>query len=233
MLLALLASPSSDQDALATLYGAAGGAAWGWKNDGWLSAGGPCEFQAGGSLRPAWEGVGGCSLDLATGVRVIDLDPLSRVASGGTIPTEIGLLDALSYRLLLTGNGFTGTLPTLIGLLTELKTLGETETGGAGSANAPLKELKENRPALAPLRAGPGGAPRGAARRLPREQAPPPRANALRAARGRAARLPGSAPLHRPAPAFGGPDARPPRRPAPGPAAVRVSARGEPYSELE
>ena len=48
MLLALLASLSSDQDALATLYGAAGGAAWGWKNDGWLSAGGPCEFQASG-----------------------------------------------------------------------------------------------------------------------------------------------------------------------------------------
>jgi len=39
MLLALLASLSSDQDALATLYGAVGGAAWGWKNDGWLSAG--------------------------------------------------------------------------------------------------------------------------------------------------------------------------------------------------
>ena len=36
MLLALLATLSSDQDALATLYGAAGGAAWGWKNDGWL-----------------------------------------------------------------------------------------------------------------------------------------------------------------------------------------------------
>ena len=49
MLLALLASLSSDQDALATLYGAAGGAAWGWKNDGWLSAGGPCEFQASGA----------------------------------------------------------------------------------------------------------------------------------------------------------------------------------------
>ena len=127
MLLALLASLSSDQDALTTLYGAAGGAAWGWKNDGWLSAGGPCEFQASGSLRPAWEGVGGCSLDLATGVRVIDLD-LSRVASGGTIPTEIGLLDALSYRLLLTGNGFTGTLPTQIGLLTKLKTMKSCHT---------------------------------------------------------------------------------------------------------
>ena len=34
MLLALLAALSSDQDALATLYGAAGGAAWGWKNEG-------------------------------------------------------------------------------------------------------------------------------------------------------------------------------------------------------
>ena len=28
---------------------------------------------------------------------------------------------------------------------------GETKKGGAGSASAPLKELKENRPALAPI----------------------------------------------------------------------------------
>ena len=133
MLLALLAAvsaASSDQDATRHCIRRGGRRGVGVEERG-MALGGRAVRVPGERLAPPGvEGVGGCSRRPRDRRARHRPRPLARRV-GRDDPAAIGLLDALSYRLLLTGNGFTGTLPTQIGLLTKLKTLGI-------SANSPL-----------------------------------------------------------------------------------------------
>ena len=99
------ATPTTQVQALGALYAAAGGAGW-ITNTHWMS-GDPC------TLGSTWHGIG-CS-----GGEVNSLWLLGNNLTG-TIPSEIGLLTAITTSLILSEGGLSGTIPSEVGLLTAI-----------------------------------------------------------------------------------------------------------------
>ena len=126
-----------EREALVALYESTGGLTegWGgWKEDGGWLEGDPCE--------DAWFGV---TCDSVTG-SVTELNLASNLSLywndlTGTIPTEIGNLQALE-GLDLASNDLTGTIPTEIGNLQALEALWLSENDLTGAIPTEIGNLQ-------------------------------------------------------------------------------------------